>query len=213
MKKLPGFISDSERFEILSFVNSLNIKLDITNEHISKVASELKGSSYMFDITKTKLSNELSTFQSSDNLINIDLPPIFYSILNRISNQLQISKSDVFLQILNQQSSGIIHPHYDSAIEGFITYKCNVAVQSENYQLNVGDDVLDIKESDLYCFEASLFKHWTKPFTQKRVILSYGFILPYKDLCRDENDVRVRLSKRIIKYFQNSAEDTGNDPV
>jgi len=32
--------------------------------------------------------------------------------------------------------------------------------------------------------------------------LSFGFVLKYEDLGRDINDPRVRLSKRIEKYFQ-----------
>lgn len=202
MKKISGFISNSEKFEILSFIDTLENKSDITNKHISQVASNLNGQSYMFDITKSDKSQKLSKFQSSDNLIHNDLPEIFLSILDRISNRINISKSDVFLQILDQKSGGLIYPHYDSAIDGFITYKANISVLSENYQLCVEDNLFDIQESDLYLFEASLFKHWTKEFNSRRVILSYGFILPYRDLSRDENDPRVRLSKRIVKYFQ-----------
>ena len=59
-----------------------------------------------------------------------------------------------------------------------------------------------IQETDLYCFEASLYKHWTDPFKSQRIFLSFGFMLKYEDLKRDENDPRVRLSKRIEKYFQ-----------
>jgi len=55
----------------------------------------------------------------------------------------------------------------------------------------------------MYCFEASLYKHWTKEFKSRRVFLSFGFILPYKILGRTEDDPRVRLSKRIEKHFQN----------
>lgn len=48
-----------------------------------------------------------------------------------------------------------------------------------------------------------IYKHWTEPFTMRRVIVSFGFILPYSDLGTSDSDYRVRLSKRIIKYFQN----------
>jgi len=34
------------------------------------------------------------------------------------------------------------------------------------------------------------------------VFLSFGFIVPYSVVGRTENDPRVRLSKRISKYFQ-----------
>jgi hypothetical protein len=90
----------------------------------------------------------------------------------------------------------------DSSIDGWITYKCNISVQSEDYTLFVDGEKLDIRKGDLYCFEASLYKHWTQPFTTNRIILSFGFILSYRDLGREESCPRVRLSKRIIKYFQ-----------
>jgi hypothetical protein len=55
----------------------------------------------------------------------------------------------------------------------------------------------------MYCFEASLFKHWTpNKFDSRRILLSFGFLIPYKDLGRSEEDPRVRLSQRIEKYFQ-----------
>lgn len=204
MKKISNFISDNEKSEILRFVNSLNTKPHITNKHISEVASKLNGQSWMFDISKTEISTKLSKFQSSDNLVNIELPDIFQTLINRISKTLDISQDNVFCQILNQDSGGLIYPHYDSSIDGYITYKCNISVQSEKYTLYIGDNSLDVTQSDLYCFEASLYKHWTEEFKNQRVIVSYGFILPYSDLGRSDEDYRVRLSKRIVKYFQNN---------
>lgn len=117
---------------------------------------------------------------------------------------MKINKDNTFLQILTQDNGGLIYPHYDSAIDGYITYKCNICVKSENdWVLYIDKGLLEVKELDLYCFEASLYKHWTDKFKNKRIILSYAFILPYADLARDENCPRVRLSKRIVKYFQN----------
>lgn len=203
MRKIENFISESDKNRVISYVRGLKSDVKIDNIHIKSVASKLRGNSFMFDITGTELSKKLSTFQSSDNLINLNLPQIFYDILDRISTTLGINKDHVFLQILVQDSGGWIHPHYDSAIDGYITYKCNISIKSEDYILFVDGDELNIKEGDLYCFEASLYKHWTEPFTTERIILSWGFILPYQDLGRDENCPRVRLSKRIQKYFQN----------
>jgi hypothetical protein len=203
VKKVENFISKNEKDIIISFVKTLRIDLNINNKHIKEVADGLMGDSFMFDITGTEISKKLSNFQSSDNLVNIDLPNIFYDILSRISTTLNISQDNVFLQILNQDSGGLIRPHYDSAIDGFITYKCNISVFSDDYDIYIGDRSVQISEGDLYCFEASLYKHWTKEFQSKRILLSFGFILPYKDLGRNEMDPRVRLSKRIVKYFQN----------
>jgi hypothetical protein len=73
---------------------------------------------------------------------------------------------------------------------------------SEDYDFFLDKEILKIQETDLYCFEASLYKHWTNEFNSRRVFLSFGFILKYEDLGRDINDPRVRLSKRIEKYFQ-----------
>lgn len=75
---------------------------------------------------------------------------------------------------------GRINPHYDTAIEGYINYKCNLSVLSENYDLFIGDKSIKIQETDLYGFEASLYKHWTNEFSKRRVLLSFGFVIPYK---------------------------------
>jgi hypothetical protein len=100
-------------------------------------------------------------------------------------------------------SGGVITPHYDTSIDGYINYKCNISVLSEDYTLNVDKDVIDVSERDLYSFEASLYKHWTEnKFTKRRILLSYGFGLTYEQLGRNDNDPRVRLSKRINRYFQ-----------
>jgi len=71
------------------------------------------------------------------------------------------------------------------------------------HELFLDKESIKIQETDLYGFEASLYKHWTNEFNSRRVFLSFGFILPYEILNRTKNDPRVRLSKRIEKYFQN----------
>jgi hypothetical protein len=201
--KINEFITIEEKEEIISFVNSINYKPKFTNEHIKEVADKLCGASYMFDITKTNVSSYLSNFQSSNNICDHKLTDIFYIIMNRISDKLYIPTDNVFLQILDMDRGGIITPHYDTSIDGYINYKCNISVLSEDYTLNVDKDVIDVSERDLYSFEASLYKHWTEnKFTERRILLSYGFGLTYEQLGRNDNDPRVRLSKRINKYFQ-----------
>jgi len=202
MKKIVNFITIDEGYEVLYFIDSINSNSKIKNKHISKVASKLRGNSWMFDISKTELSRKISEYQSSNNVLDLNLPSIIFEIVERISTHLDISSDNVFLQILDQESGGLIHPHYDSAIDGYITYKCNIPILSGDYKLFIDHDIIDISERDLYSFEASLYKHWTDPFNFRRVLLSFGFILPYKDLGRDLKDPRVRLSRRIIKYFQ-----------
>jgi hypothetical protein len=98
---------------------------------------------------------------------------------------------------------GKINPHYDASINGYINYKCNISVLSEDYDIFIGDEKELIQQSDLYCFESSLYKHWTNEFNSRRVFLSIGFLVPYSVTNRSKEDPRVRLSQRIQKYFQN----------
>jgi hypothetical protein len=204
MNKYENFITAEEAVEIRLIVEKLSQKeCLINNKHLESVANSLNGEQFMFDISKSTESNILSTYQSSNNLMTQNPPDIFIKVLDRIANKLNISKQNVFLQVLRQEAGGSILAHYDSAIDGFITYKCNVSIQSEDYQLFLEDQSFIISELDLYCFEASLYKHRTGAFKKSRIILSYGFILAYEELGRDHNCPRVRLSKRIIKYFQN----------
>jgi hypothetical protein len=202
-KIIKKFINHEETHSILEWVNSLKHNHNCDNNHIKEIRKNLNGNSYMFDISKTLLTNKITSFQSGNDVIDNELPQIFLDLIDRISDDISIPKDNVFLQILDMEKGGKINPHYDTAINGYITYKCNVSVISHDYTLNVDKEIFDIQQSDLYCFEASLFKHWTeKEFNSKRILLSYGFILPYADLCRTEDDYRVRLSKRIEKYFQ-----------
>ena len=102
----------------------------------------------------------------------------------------------------NINKGGKINPHYDASIDGYVNYKCNISVLSEDYDFFVGDEIAKIEETDLYCFEASLYKHWTNEFNSRRIFLSFGFVLKYEDVNREINDPRIRLSQRIGKYFQ-----------
>lgn len=82
-------------------------------------------------------------------------------------------------------------------------FKCNLNVLPDKDRICVDKDSFNLLECDLYCFEASLFKHWLDINEKERIILSYGFLLPYNDLGWNENSPRVRLSQRIWKKFIN----------
>jgi len=131
--------------------------------------------------------------------------------INGVSMIFDISNTNITEYITKFQSvhkvKGVVpdfikNPHYDASISGYINYKCNISVLSEDYDIFIGDNSAKIEEKDLYCFEASLYRHWTNEFNSRRIFLSIGFIVPYSTLNRNENDPRVRLSKRIEKYFQ-----------
>jgi hypothetical protein len=130
------------------------------------------------------------------------LPEFIYKLIDKISETFKFPKDNIFLQAVDMKKGGKINPHYDASIDGCVNYKCNISVLSEDYDLYVGKESVRIQESDLYGFEASLYKHWTNEFNSRRVFLSFGFVLKYEYVGRTINDPRVRLSKRIEKYFQ-----------
>lgn len=198
-----GFLRESERQEVLRFLDFLKLDLVPSNPHLRELIGRLNGVSYMFDISRSEISSRISDYQSSGLTLDIELPDVFHQISKRIQETLGISGNNSFLQIVNMGSGGTIGQHYDAAFDGYINYKCNVSVVSEPYDFCIGDSTIQVEEGDLYCFEASLYKHWTpKPFSSRRVLLSFGYMLTYQELDRSADDPRVRLSRRIQKYFQ-----------
>ena len=196
------FITKDEASQIVSWVESVNHGGNDSNYHLTELSKTLNGKSYMFDISNTPLTNYITKYQSTSDVSREPLPDFIYKIIDRISEEFNFPKDNIFLQAVDMSKGGKITPHYDASIDGYINYKCNISVLSEDYELFLDKESISIEETDLYGFEASLYKHWTNEFNSRRVFLSFGFILPYEILNRTENDPRVRLSKRIWKYFQ-----------
>jgi hypothetical protein len=196
------FITEDEVNQIVNWIDSVNHNGNDSNHHLTELSKTLNGKSYMFDISKTPLTNYITKFQSISDVSNDTLPEFIHNIIDRISEEFNFPKDNVFLQSVDMNKGGKINPHYDASIDGYINYKCNISVLSENYNFFIDKESINIEETDLYGFEASLYKHWTNEFNSRRVFLSFGFILPYEILKRTENDPRVRLSKRIEKHFQ-----------
>ena len=196
------FITKDEVDQIVNWIDSVNHNGNDSNYHLTQLSKTLNGKSCIFDISNTPLTNYITKFQSISDVSHEPLPNFIHNIIDRISEEFNFPKDNVFLQAVDMNKGGKINPHYDASLDGYINYKCNISVLSEDYNFFIGDDSLNVKSTDLYGFEASLFKHWTNEFNSRRVFLSFGFVLKYEDLGRDINDPRVRLSKRIEKYFQ-----------
>lgn len=196
------FITKDEANQIVQWIDSVNHTGDDSNYHLSELSKTLKGKSCIFDISNTPLTNYITKFQSISDVSNDPLPDFIHVIIDRISNELNLSKENIFLQAVDMNKGGKINPHYDAALDGYVNYKCNISILSEDYDFYVGNEVVTIEESDMYCFEASLYKHWTNEFNSRRIFLSFGFVLTYEEVNRKITDPRVRLSKRIEKYFQ-----------
>ena len=201
-KIVKGFINDDEVLQIVSWVDSLNPEDGDPNYHLSEISKALKGKSCIIDISNSELTNYITNFQSVSKVLKQEVPQIIKTIFERISKENNIPLDNIFIQAVDMNKGGKINPHYDASIDGYINYKCNISVLSEDYKIFIGDSSPVIEQKDLYCFEASLYKHWTEEFNSRRVFLSFGFILPYEILNRNENNPRVRLSQRISKYFQ-----------
>ena len=196
------FISKDEVNQIVNWIDSVNHSGNDSNHHLTELSKTLNGKSYIFDISNTPLTNYITKFQSISDVSKEGLPSFIFNIIDRISEEFNFPKDNIFLQAVDMEKGGKINPHYDASVDGYINYKCNVSVLSEDYELFLDKESIKIQETDLYGFEASLYKHWTNEFNSRRIFLSFGFVLPYEILNRTENDPRIRLSKRIGKYFQ-----------
>lgn len=197
-----NFITQDEATQIVNWVESVKHTGSDSNYHLTELSKSLNGKSYIFDISNTPLTNYIANFQSISTVSHDKLPDFINDIIDRISKEFMFPKDNIFLQAVDMKKGGKVNPHYDAAIDGYINYKCNISISSEDYDFFIDKESIRIQETDLYGFEASLYKHWTNEFNSRRIFLSFGFILKYEDLGRDENDHRVRLSKRISKYFQ-----------
>lgn len=201
---VKGFMGQAECQELLRMVGDLGPRAQtLYNPHIRTVRSELKGESYMYDLSKTPASSYLAAYQSSENLQDTGrLPKKMVDLADEVAASAGIPAVNKFVQVIVQGPGGKIRRHYDSCYPGHVNFKCNLAVLSEDYAMWVDKVRVDVSQGDLYCFEASLYPHWTERFERPRVLLSYGFAVPYADLGLAESDPRVRLSERIYKVFQ-----------
>jgi hypothetical protein len=197
-----NFITKDESNQIVEWIDSVNHTGDDSNYHLTELSKVLKGKSCIFDISNTSLTNYITKFQSISDVSKEPLPDFIYNIIDRISKEFNYPKDNIFLQAVDMNKGGKINPHYDASIDEYVIYKCNISVLSEDYDLFLDKDSIKIQETDLYGFEASLYKHWTNEFNSRRIFLSFGFILKYEDVGRTINDPRVRLSRRIENYFQ-----------
>jgi hypothetical protein len=157
----------------------------------------------MFDLSQNEISGKISQYQAGGAVVQTEIPNVFRDIAESVCKEVGIPNKNSFLQIVDMDEGGTIGAHYDAGFDGLINYKCNVSVLSGPYEFAIEKEIVNVEETDLYCFEASLYKHWTpNPFKSRRVLLSFGFMLEYEELGRSKSDPRIRLSERIQRHFQ-----------
>lgn len=203
-KIIKNFIGQNEVSKILSWVDGLTHNSNNPNHHLSELSKSLNGKSFIFDISQTSITKYITNFQSISEVSTDRLPYFIIAIISRISQSFDLPTDHIFLQVVDMNKGGKVNPHYDASVDGFINLKCNISVLSDDYTIFIGDGSGVIQSTDLYSFEASLYKHWTNEFTSRRVFLSFGFMVPYDVMGWNQNDPRIRLSKRIEKYFQSN---------
>lgn len=201
-KIIRNFIDSYESDLIIEWIEGINQSVGDPNSHLSYLFKSLNGNSYLFDISKSDITKYITKFQSINIVSNDSLPKFVSILVDRVSNMLSLPTDHIFLQAVDMYKGGKISPHYDASVSGFINYKCNICILSDSYDIYIGRSKFSINEGDLYCFEASLYRHWTNEFNSRRVFLSIGFMVPYSHFNWDFNDPRIRMSERIQKYFQ-----------
>ena len=207
MKIIKNFITEAEVKEIKYWLKDYNPNTPkIENIHIKEINDKINGFSILKDITKTEVSSYISAYQG-DNTVVEEVPLILETIKDRIAEQLNLNKDHDFVQVFSMAGGGCVKAHYDAGIPGYLTYKCNANLEGPEVEtVFVGKEKLEAGVKDLYCFEANLFKHWVDVSENNRIILSYGFIVPYSDLRWDADSPRVRLSERIWNnYIKNQS--------
>jgi hypothetical protein len=201
-KLIKNFISRAECASIVSWVDQLSPEASSPNHHLRALSESVNGKSMVFDLSCTSISSYIANFQKIHGVRQGGVPDFVMSIIDRAAELVDLPKDHLFLQVVDMQKGGKIDAHYDAAVEGYINYKCNISVRSEDYDFKIDRTSIKISERDMYCFEASLYRHWTDRFNSRRVLLSIGLVVPYTATGRDSADPRVRLSRRIEKYFQ-----------
>lgn len=200
LKTISNFITQEEKNEIIDYSKECLKSKNIDDEHVRKINELTYGGSLLCDFSKSKITKEIIQYQGGGTFVET-VPELFHSISDRISDTLKISKENVFFQCIVLGAGGKVSSHYDAGIPDYITYKCNIYVDGPEDQLFIDKLPVTINPSDLYCFEANLYKHWVDTSNKQRVHLSYGFILPYEDLGWEKENPRIRLGERIWKTF------------
>lgn len=201
-----GFICEEEAQILVKWIENIEYSKTDTNHHLTELAKELNGVSHIYDVSKTEMTSYITSYQKTLKSKDDCFPKLINDIIDRIAQTFGLPKDHVFFQAVDMKKGGKVNPHYDAAVDGYINYKCNLCLLSEDYDFFIDGTTLHVTSGDLYCFEASLYKHWTNEFNSRRVFISFGFMVPYHNLGRTSEDPRVRLSRRIEKYFQRTHE-------
>ena len=198
--KIEAFLSESEIQSLLEALNFQHADKKF-NKNTQAIAELLKGVVIPYTFNDSPISTQIVEYQSGESPRKPS--DLLISLRDRIADKIKIKTEHSYLQILNMESAGSILPHYDASIPGYVNLKANIRLVGQKDDLFFyHDKVIVINPGDLYIFEASLYKHWSKQSISSRVTLSFGFMIPYKDLGYHGNEPRLRMSEKIMKKFK-----------
>lgn len=202
LHSIHNFITEEDRSSVLEWGYQNEAHVSIENSHIKHIHDALKGFSLICDLSHTPVTDYICRFQGDSTMID-QVPSVISAIGDSIAERLGLNTDHRFVQFIGMKAGGEVKAHYDACYPGYVTYKCNVQVSGSGVEkVYVDTSVIVPPVRGLYCFEASLYKHWIDPCSADASLLSYGFVVPYKDLGWSANSPRVRLSERIFQKFQ-----------
>lgn len=194
MKIVKDFITNSHRESILDWIlNTTFASQGHNRKNSESISNELNGFTALYDFSKTELSKYIAEFHGE----YIDEEPP--QLLIDLKNQIAFSDEHAYVQVIVLNKNGKIIPHYDASVNGYINYKCNIVIDGPVNDIIYVNKVPNVvNKGDLYCFEASLYKHWLEPVDSRRVVLSFGYLVTCDSLGWDKDAPRMKLSNRIM---------------
>ncbi len=212
-KPIQDFISTEEQNEIIHWARTQDLPTEtVENEHVKAVHTSIDGFSVLHNFTKTDIATYISKFQGDSRQID-SVPEVLSNIRDRIAKKFSLDASHTFVQLIVMGKEGYVTTHYDAGIDGYITYKCNMnVVGPDEDTVYIDTTKITVRPKELYAFEANLFKHWVSTCGEERIVLSYGFLVPYADLEWELDDPRIRMAQRIAKKFMSGYSSSSLTP-
>lgn len=212
---IHNFITDEEQFLLKKWFEDLRKthgeNKEVSQKYLKTLQDSINGWSVVRYFSDTEPIRQLKFSLVENEKDDLGETPEFINeIRNRIIDEWQIPgmEDNSFMQMTIYEKGGFVHPHYDPSPDGYITCRANVFFSTwDGDSIYLDKEVIPLKEKDLFCFAASLYRHKTDPCEcDQRIFCSFGFLIPYEHFGLNEDDPRVRLSQRIWNKFINLKE-------
>jgi len=204
------FISEEEQAKLMNWFCEVRDRHGenkaVVQENLKSLQDSINGWANMKIFSDAEELRQLAhSLVEGDDKDFGEIPDFVMDIRQRIIDEWKIPgmEEKSFMQFVMVGPGGHVHSHYDPAPDGYVTCRCNLFFSTwDGDSIYIDKKHFPIKERDLICFAASLYKHKTEPCQcENRVFCSFGFLIPYESLGIDFDDPRARLAQRIWKSF------------